>query len=199
MKLFWKIVKYIFYTIIFGVCGLVIFRSCIMFDYYPSEMKEILWTDSAKRVYENDPKNFKAYTWDLSYIYDDSQEGNFFASSQVILPTVEQFQITLRFNDSTLKKYSEKYSKNIEDIEFEYYLSDNNGKHYPLTTMITDRAFNLYNYVRLVFDGVDTTSVTHLYLDIYFKGEADLESRPVTSLLLFEQDNALKKFRINKP
>lgn len=199
MRLFGKILKYVFYTFVFSVCGLVIFRSCIMFDYYPKQMKNILWTEASLEAYNSDPENFKAYSQDLSFSYDNADEGNFWGSHQLILPSINQIQITVRYNDSTLERYAEKYEKNIEDIKFVFYLSDNNGNHYPLSTSCNDRAFNLYNYERLVFDEVDITKLTNLYLDIYFEGNVDLDAEPIACIALYEAEKPLEKVRISAP
>ncbi len=197
MKIVGKIIKYVFYTFVFAVCALVILRSCIMFDYYPSQMKSILWTDTAKQIYLADPKGFDAYSQVLVFSYDDPDEGNFFASNQLIIPSAGQLQITVRYNDSTLERFAEKFDMETTDISFVYYLSDQDGNHYPLTLSASDRAFNLYNYERLVFESIDFSKTTNLYLDVYIDGMVDLESKPVACVSLYDSELNLKEYKLS--
>ena len=197
MKTVGKVIKYIFYIFVFAVCALVIFRSCIMFDYYPSQMKSILWTDSTRQTYRADPNGFEAYSQVLVFSYDDPDEGNFFASNQLIIPSAEQLQITVRYNDSTLERFADKFEMEIADLSFVYYLSDQDGNHYPLTLSASDRAFNLYNYERLVFEGIDISKVTNLYLDIYIDGNADLEGKPAACIPLYDSERSLKEYKLS--
>ncbi len=197
MKTVGKIIKYIFYTFIFAVCALVILRSCIMFDYYPSQMKSILWTDSAKQIYLADSKSFEAYSQTLVFSYDNPDEGNFFASNQLIIPSAKQLQITVRYNDSTLERFAEKSDMEIDDISFVYYLSDQDGNHYPLSLSASDRAFNLYNYARLVFEGVDISKATNLYLDIYIEGAVELDGKPAACIPLYDSERSLKEYKLS--
>lgn len=192
-----KAIKIIFYTLIFTVCGAMIFRSCIMFDYYPAKMRRVLWTPAAAAVYEqNGRKAFGAQKQDLNYSYDDPKEGNFFASHLIRIPAAEEVQVTVRYNISTLTRYAQRYDRAEEEISFAFFLSDNEGRHYPLTASDTDEAFHRYHYLRLAFDGVDCDAVTHLYLDIYFTDAVNLEEQPLASILIYENDLKWKPYRL---
>lgn len=197
MQKVWKAFKIVFYILIFSVCGALIFRSCFMFDYYPAGMRQVLWTPAATAAYEQNGRDgFGAQKQNLNFSYDDPKEGNFFGSHLIRIPAAKELQVTVRYNISTLTRYAERYDRVEDEIAFAYYLSDNNGNHYPLTASATDEAFHRYHYVRLAFDGVDCDAVTNLYLDIYFADEVNLDEKPLASILIYEDDLKWKPYRL---
>lgn len=125
----------------------------------PKSMQNFLWNEDSVSEYTNDPANFQAYY----YKHKDnlSADGKFSASYVYFVPSSGQFQITLRYNDSTIEKLMNDYelSSAPKGEAFVFTLKDHLGNVYTEYEYVSDRK-NMYNYRRLVFKGVDMTPLT---------------------------------------
>ena len=67
----------------------------------PKSMQEFLWTEDSLSRFTQNPDTFEAFY----YKHKDnlSRDGKFAASSVYFVPESGEFQITLRYNNSTLK------------------------------------------------------------------------------------------------
>jgi hypothetical protein len=71
---------------------------------------------------------------------------------------------------------------------FDFTLYDDNGNRYPLSQMKTDEKY-MYQYYKLVFDGVDFGEATNwIRVDIYYKGAIDYEKEPYACILLYNKE-----------
>ncbi|MBQ6702046.1 MAG: hypothetical protein IJN17_03740 [Clostridia bacterium] len=173
----------------------------------PDSMKKFLWTESSIEQYNKSPEDFKVY----HYKHKDnlSAEGKFSASEVYFVPSIGQLQVTVRFNNSTLDKVVEEYKleEKPDKDAFVFVLTDHLGNAYTEYSYISDEK-NVYNYRRLVFEGIDMSKITvdepspnatpeerkkiekerenvYLFLNVYYKDRVVL-SKPFSSLPVYD-------------
>lgn len=195
-----KILKTVLVTGIFLFCGMFILRIMLS-DYYPAEAKGTLENTVLSAAYGEDGTPPEAFLQDPVTPYDNKERAHFFFNYFVLIPEAKQIQLTLRYNNSTLEDI--KNDKGLDalpagdDERFSYYLRDANGKLYPLSDA-NYCTFLIYNYRRLVFDNVDTSTTGMIYLDVYF-GECDPEvDPPYGSMLVYVPEKAVKNYALPK-
>ncbi len=163
--------------------------------------KAFIWTEENISSYTQNPSEFLAY----KYMRNDNitEDGKFLANNIYFVPSKNQFQITLRYNNSTLKKLAEEYNlDNLPDGEvFVYALTDNLGNIYSQYEYAVDKK-NLYNYRRILFENIDMQATKEtvnkngekviqefesLYLNIYYKDDINFEE-PYGVLEVYSND-----------
>ncbi|MBE6717779.1 MAG: hypothetical protein E7574_00785 [Ruminococcaceae bacterium] len=151
-KIIKKTITYSLRLLALFVAGLLFYR--IMISKAPEQSKEFLWTETSISAYNDNPSEFKAYL----YKHPDnfSQDGLFSANDVYFIPSIGQFQITVRYNNSTLKRIAKEYElKEIPDGEqFVYTITDTLGNTYTDYKIISFKK-NIYNYNRIVFENID--------------------------------------------
>lgn len=185
----------------------------------PKNMQELLLTDSTVQSLNNSSTPFDVYY----YQHKDNltKDGKFSASHIYYIPAEKQVQITVRYNNSTVKKLMSDYSLSTKpDFEpFVFTLTDGLGNTYTEYKYISGSK-NMYNYRRLVFDGVDLDSLIveeppfnatedevnkfkeitkdkYLVLNIYYKNDV-LLSEPYGKLPVFDYSYYREKLDITK-
>ena len=185
----------------------------------PKNMQELLFTDATVQSLNNNPDSFDVY----SYVHKDNLtlDGKFAASHVYYIPSEKQVQVTVRYNNSTIKKLIQEYSLSGEpDFEpFVFTLTDGLGNTYTEYKYISGKK-NMYNYRRLVFDGIDLNSLIveepafnatedevnefkeitkdkYLVLNIYYKDDV-LLSEPYGKLPVFDYSYYREKLDISK-
>ena len=193
-----KILKTVMITGIFLFCGMFILRI-ILSDYWPAEAKEIYANSVLDAAYSESGLPPEAFTQDPVTPYDNKDRAHFFFRFFVLIPDAKQIQLTLRYNDSTLEDIKNDMKLDDlptgDDARFSYYLRDESGKVYAHSSA-TYSHFMIYNYRRVVFDNVDTSTSGMLYLDVYF-GDADPETDvPYGSMLVYVPEKSVEKYQI---
>ncbi len=161
MKNAGKIAKYILTFIVFFLCGLFIFRCCIAAD--QSVLKQLTVTDSLREAYAADP-DLEMLTHEMPF--EISEDGYLSGYALVMIPSIEQTQITLRYNDSI---YS--YNELPEDAHFTYRLTDSETGEEVIGEVLASQDKWMYNYRRVVFDGLSWTQENNLTVSLYCDGE----------------------------
>ncbi len=165
--------------------------------------KNFVWTENTISAYKTDSDSFKAYKYASDYIITD--DGSFSASNIYYVPSVSQFQFTVRYNNSTLKKLVNQYQLTEKPTgeTFVYRLTDNRGNEYTEYEFITDSK-NVYNYRRVVFEGIsmpDGTSeeaaLESLTLNIYYAKDV-LLSKPYATLEIYNKDRRSIPLELDK-
>ena len=185
----------------------------------PQNMQELLFTDTTVQSLNNSPDTFEVY----HYKHKDNltSDGKFAASHIYYIPSENQVQVTVRYNNSTIKMLLEDYSLSDEP-EFEpfvFTLTDGMGNTYTEYKYISGTK-NMYNYRRLVFDGIDLNSLIveepafnatedevnefkeitkdkYLILNIYYKDDV-LLSDPYGKLPVFDYSYYKENLDISK-
>ena len=196
------------------VVGIIGFRI-ILFNYYPEDMKTVVFNDTLEAYYVAEGGNVGAKTQSLRFPYDDADKGRFFADHLVVVEGAGQLQITLRYNKSLLDDLSAEYGVTVTDESFSFRLardprenpSETLGKDEvgeviaePVGTLAVDKTaeFMMYKYHRLVFDGIDFGSeggaeptVEWLRVEVFIDGVAMEEPFMV---LVYENNEANSRF-----
>lgn len=208
-----RILKILIITLCFAVVAFIGFRL-IIFNYYPDSVSGIYYTDTLLEHYNATDGSIGALTQDLlnsrNYGYDDANEGNFFCKNLILIPDINQLQVTLRYNTSLMKTLEAKYGITGLDPDgdiFDYTLvamrkgdeADSDApdaeQGTPMDARLVARETDsllMYRYVKLVFDGVDLgtegadDSVDWIRLEVRVKG--DETAQPFMILIYYSSD-----------
>lgn len=184
LKITWKIIKLIFTLCIFTVIAILIWRIASSGE--PKEMKSVYPTEQLAELYGQDGKDL--YMFDQkqrSMTSGDDNYGYFAVTSYRIIPEIDQIEIVVRYNTSTIRNVAADYDLDeipprdteLFDISLVFAKdltpdddTDNLGNKegsvefvrcFGEVVMETEK--NLYNYKKLIFDtssaGVDLTEL----------------------------------------
>lgn len=157
------IVKAICVLLIAGIYAILAYRLITGLG-VPKKATSILWTDEATAAYEASNGALVIYTQEQ----DDTigKDGRFSVYSVKLIPEIDEVQLTVRYNRSTVKALREQTeSANtdeaekaaalslIDDEPFVYLLRDNLNNVYTEYTEYTYTE-GLYTFVTLAFDDV---------------------------------------------
>ncbi len=199
MKIFKKALFALLILCLVALIAALVFRIFIA-EHYPKDTVRIVFTDSLTEYYHK-TDDFKVYTQDLRTPYDDAKNGSFFADGLYFIPDAEHLQITLRYNESSLKTVAEKYGReelSPSDGLFRYaltvsYNSDAEGtdfRTYESSYMKESDAF-MYHYTKLAFDGVSFENAAWMRVDIYLEGEEECFGSVIVYEANFEYNGTL--------
>lgn len=160
------ILKILIGAVILSVVGIVAFRI-IIFNSYPDSVKNIYFNDKLTAYYNECGGEIGAKTQNMRAEYDDPDEGNFFAGNLIVIPAIDQLQVSVRYNTSVVEAIEREYGVKINpddpsSLEFSLSilpLSKNDGTAYPTGTLTVCEFEEkmMYRYYKLVFDDVDFT------------------------------------------
>lgn len=178
------------------VVGVLAFRL-IIFNNYPDSVKNIYFNEKLEAYYNETDGNIGALTQNLRAEYDDPDEGNFFCDNLIVIPSINQLQLSVRYNVSLMESIKEKYGVELDadaDDIFDFRLSviplsKNDGtaiKTGELTYKSTDKMM-MYRYYKLVFDDVDLSlegeDEIWIRLEIFING---VEMKDPYMILVYE-------------
>ena len=198
-----KIIKIVFVLFCFAVTGFLLLRV-VLFSYYPSEMKTLVYNDKLKSYYEETGGSIGAKTQELRFPYDDNNFAKFFADKLIVIEGAEQIQITLKYNSSMLEELAADFSlaevPEPDPALFDLSLRDNYGNRYTDVGFISSDSFLMYNYIKLCFDGVPLSGDENgefpewICIDIYYSGNVDYESDAYATILIYENHADFSQF-----
>lgn len=177
------LLKILIAAVCISVAGILAFRI-IIFNNYPDSMKNIYFNDKLTAYYNEKGGNIGALTQNLRAEYDDPDEGNFFCDNLIVIPEINQLQVSARYNVSLMQSIKEQYGVELDadaDNLFTFKLSvlplsRDDGTAVAtgnLTVTKTDKMM-MYRYYKLVFDDVDFTlegeDEVWIRLEIYING-----------------------------
>ena len=178
-----------------------IFRLCSTGE-APKSVSGIVWNETTRAAYEADPSGFQIFTQEpATFITND---GRFWVSDVVYLPQAKQLQLTIKYNDSTLKYLRQALADDMEisvdevilpDEPFDYSLLSNGGVRYQDYTSTAEKNQN-YNYRRIVFENVVIEENTTHYVDMYYIGAIDYTAIPYGSLLVWNTAQEIEEIDI---
>lgn len=211
------ILKIVTAVICIGVIGILAFRM-FTFANYPNSVKKVYFNDKLTEHYNANGGNITVKTQALRAPYDDKDLGNFFCDYLYLIEDIEQLQITLRYNKSTVERLSKELGVELDDMNPDLFtfelvacegLIDESGEDVESNWLlkrystVTTGAFDsqlMYRYHKLVFDSVsyDTESYNEsephlpywIRLDIKIKGYED----KVYSVPIYENNVTLHDF-----
>ena len=146
-----------------SVIGVIAFRL-ILFNSYPEGIKNIYFNDKLTAFYNEKNGDIGAKTQELRSPYDNPDEGNFFCDNLILIPDIDQLQVSVRFNLSLIENLEREYGAILDEeaadfLEFRLVKNPIDEKGEPrvigtLTYEDTDSRL-MYKYYKLVFDEVD--------------------------------------------
>ena len=168
-----RVIKYLFFTLVFAVIILLLWRIFSSGD--PKEMKRLTPNDKLCAAYEEKGDELTIFRQEQKSITSGKDNYGYFSVTQcVFIPDANQIQIVVRYNNSTLRALAEDFGlpeapardAELFDISLTVAVDktpdvteDNAGNDtqsvaftriHPTTVEAGEK--NLYNYRRLVFD-----------------------------------------------
>lgn len=150
------ILKILTAAVCITVVGILAFRL-IVFNKYPEEVSGLYFNGALREYYGERGEDMDIKTQKLRYVYDDPEVGNFFCDYLYVIEDIDQLQITVRYNTSTVTRISEELGVELDADDFsifEYRLADNYGKEQGRLVDTVTESQAMYRYVKLVFEGV---------------------------------------------
>ncbi len=97
-----KVLKYLMYALVLLVYGLLFFRLCT--GKPPAELSALLWTESVHDAYTAEGDDLIIY--EQEPIESIAKDGYFSISDIRYIPSAETFQLTVRYNNSSIEALS---------------------------------------------------------------------------------------------
>ncbi len=187
-----------------GVIGYRLF----LFDYYPAEMKQPIFTERLTAYYREVGEDALGIrTQKLRFPYDDNDKGNFFCDHLYVIPGAGELQISLRYNESALATIASHYgfeSLTPSDDLFSFRITDNVGRDYGTPVYQATDAYAMYHYYKLAFDGIEFDNPSDgaeapawIRLEIFVKGAPD--DKAFSYVAIYENNEDYAKFSDYKP
>lgn len=161
MKRAGTVAKIVVSAIVFILCGLFILRCCVAAD--ESVLHTLTVNDALKAAYAANP-SLSMITHDTPF--EISEDGYMSAYGLIIIPDLSQVQITVRYNDSITD-----YNRLPADAPFTYTLTESVTGTVITAAPTAQEEQWMYNYCRLVFDGVPFTEESNLTVAIWYGEE----------------------------
>lgn len=193
--------KVLLYLIIILVNGILIGR--LLFSGDPSELKVIMVNENTAAVWQESGKEMKLETQKQRTITSD---GLFSVTSCVFIPEAEQIQVTVRYNNSTLRKLAQDYEleavperkSKIFDVSIVKTIDltpddpeDNTDKdklreerYFP--GEVKEAYKTLYSYRKFIFDNVTYEDAVGMFVDVYYVEDIDYEDKPYGALCIYD-------------
>jgi len=204
-----RVLKILVGVVCLLVVGVLAFRL-IIFNRYPDSVKNIYFNEKLTAYYNETDGNIGALTQNLRAEYDDPDEGNFFGDNLIVIPEINQLQLSVRYNVSLMESIKEKYGVELDadaDDIFDFRLSviplsKNDGTAIAtgnLSYKNTDKML-MYRYYKLVFDDVDLTlegeEEVWIRLEIFIKG---VEMKEPYMIPVYEDtaDSAFEDYKLS--
>ena len=132
------------------------------------DISRLAWTQEMIETYESYPDDFYV---EYIKVYDDryfTEDGYFSVSKSRYVPSLEQWQFTVRYNHSTLEYMSRERGEDmaVEDDHFTFALADSDGNIYR-DFLYKRETKGRYTYYRLIFDGVSIHKIDDIQIMIY--------------------------------
>lgn len=173
------VLKIVCVAVIVGIYGILAYRLATGLS-APKKTTEIVWTEKAAAAYSSLGGKLTVYTEDL----DDTlgKDGRFAVYGVKLIPDIDQIQLTVRYNRSTVKALREETEKKytndaeralalekIDERPFVFLLRDDKNNVYTSYSFADYVDDGLYTYVTLAFDDVKLfNTVTAPKSDGYF-------------------------------
>jgi len=195
-----NVAKFTFKTVIlaisFFIYAFFIFRLCSTQE-APESVSSVVWNDTTRAAYAAAPDEFQILSQEPSTFI--TENGRFWISDVVYLPQAKQLQLTIKYNDSTLKYLKQALGDDslvLPDEPFDYSVLDNSGNRYHTHSSFSEKEQN-YNYRRLVFEDIVIPENTVFYVDMYYVGSINYEAIPYGSLQVWNTALDIEEIDVN--
>jgi hypothetical protein len=189
-----KVFKIAFTAFAFFLIGLMVFR--LMSSKPPKNMKQLVWDEAlVALVAENTASGEQTEIKNIVSYDSFSEDGMFSVYTIIYIPELEQLQFTVRYNNRALNYLDADYpgAKDAEGEHYVFMLRDDHGTKYTDYSYTSDKKMG-YTYRRLIFNGVDFTDVSAMYVDVYYSGDFDAEKEARHTMYVYRYDFAQNKY-----
>lgn len=212
-KITGRIFKLLFILIVLAINCILFWRMCSMKT--PDSMKTLLVDDALHKAYVESNGELEMFKQSMSneekFTTADRNYGYFSIVDVVFIPSADQLQIVLRYNDSTIRSVAEDYGLDevpssdaelfdvtvIKTVDLTPDNKKDNGigegiskeRIYP-STVVAERS-GIHNYRRFIFNGVDASDAEGIFADIYYVGDINYDELSYGTLCLYscEKEN----------
>ena len=202
-----RVVKSIFTALLFGVCGILVWRLFSSGD--PDSVKSLKSNAALLEAYEEyGDELILQYQYQDSITLAEHNRGYFSVTQYVFIPQAKQVQLVFRYNNSTIQHLAEDYG--LSDVPskdehlFEVSLvtttdltPENREDNAEVSQLKMDRyvasdyhrdTTALYTYYRYVFSGVSVEADTvGIFADVYYLNDLDYEKEAYGRLCLYDR------------
>ncbi len=152
-----------------ALAGLIVLLIIILFACdADGDISALTWSRAMIEEYQKYPEEFRV---EYIKVYDErtfTEDGYFSVSKSRYVPSLSQWQFTVRYNHSTLEYLGEERGEAmpIEDDHFTFALVDSEGRVYRDFSYkkVTE---GRYTYYRLVFDNVNMRKISDIQIMVY--------------------------------
>lgn len=206
MKIVARIFKIAALLLVFGVIALLVGRI-LLAEYYPRSMKELAYTQGITDAVA-EKGSLTVHTQNLRASYDNPDFALFMADHLYYVPELGELQITVRYNNSTLREMKADFGLDAEPLPsaelFSFSLVDHTavdkdgrevedgGNRVYAASVKTESKF-MYQYIKLTFCGISFEGADWLRLEIAYTGtetpvDADADDRWPARIAVWERE-----------
>ncbi len=204
--------KVLFYLFVIIVNAIMLWR--VFFSGDPAKIKRLTVNDDLRTAYEDGELLLE--TQEQRTL---TSNGLFAVRECVFIPEANQIQIVVRYNNSTLRQLAQDYGlesvpekteelfdvsivKTIDKTPLD--ITDNTDpemleeeRYHPSGK--PDEAYKrLYSYRRYVFENVTYDEAVGMFVDIYYKGDADYDETPYGALCIYEEGAPMEEVKLSR-
>ena len=202
LKIFGKVIKYSFYLVIIAINTIMLWR--VLFSGDPSAIKPLISNERLVSVYSEKGNDLILQTQKQKAL---AESGRFSVTDCVFIPEADQIQITVRYNNSTLRRLKEDFAlSEVPDRKAELFdvtivkttdlTPDNDEDNTKRENLKEERFYpsyeaktvytRLYTYKKFVFEDIKWKDAIGLFVDIYYNGDMDYASSPYDVLCIYD-------------
>lgn len=202
LKIIGKIIKYSFYFVIIAINAIMLWR--IFFSGDPSEIKPLIANEKLVSVYNEKGNDLVLKTQKQKAL---AESGRFSVTDCVFIPEADQIQITVRYNNSTLRRLAEDFELStvpekkdelfdITVVKTTDLTPENDEDNLKRENLKEERFYptgksktaytSLYTYKKFIFDNIEWEDAVGLFLDIYYVGDMDYSDTPYDALCIYD-------------
>lgn len=197
---FWKLIKWLLALVAFAIYLLLTLRACALEGLRDtSKTRALLRNETLIEAYAQSPESLTVLAGPEDSI--TTTDGRITVTNIRWIDAVDQFQLTVRYNDSIARVIMNDFS--LKEMPTDEYLTfalrDDAGNLYTAFEYITDEVF-VYNFRRLAFDGVRLEECNTLKLEVYYTGYVNYESSsaPLNALTVYSKAGGLEPYEPKK-
>lgn len=194
--------KALFWLVIIAINAIVLWR--VFFSGDPSSIKPLLANENTAAAYEKYGNELRLEVQQQRTI---TESGKFSVTDCVFIPEARQIQITVRYNNSTLKKLKEDYElSEIPQREQELFditivkttdlTPDDKEDNTDRSALREERFYpsgepkeaykTLYSYRKFIFDDVTYEDAVGMFVDVYYAEDVDYNETPYDALCIYD-------------
>ena len=204
--------KVLFFLFVIAVNAIMLWR--VLFSGDPAKIQRLTVNDDLREAYSDGQLLLE--TQEQRTL---TSNGLFAVRECIFIPEAKQIQIVVRYNNSTLRQLAKDYGlENVPEKTEELFdvsivkttdktpldITDNTNpemlneeRYHPSGE--PDRAYKrLYSYRRYVFENVTREDAVGMFVDIYYKGDADYEKTPYGALCIYEDGALMEDVKLSR-